>query len=515
MDCEEYTVHLECSFRRHFFTLLTSSINKDENKFSCNALHIYSKMDTLHNCPEVKFKEGCLSLNTAEEHRFWMKAKEMLLERLSLTGDKADDALIDERIRGDVDMRGSNLWVLMFATFVASIGLNVNSTAVIIGAMLISPLMGPIMGIGYGAGINDFTLIRRSFKNLAIATLIALFASTLYFLISPLDIAQSELLSRTTPTAWDVLIGLFGGLAGIVAATRKEKSNVIPGVAIATALMPPLCTAGFGLATEHWSYFFGAFYLYTINFVFIALASFLIIRAFNVSEKSYVDPALAKRAQRYIAIAMIATVLPSSYLAYQLVGEQLFKAKATAFVNEQFNFKNTNMAQIKVDSKKKEIKVFLIGKHIPQKKLDDIRSHLTNTGLDKARLQIFQNGEQENIDLSVLKADIITELYKDSQIDLDAKAKQIAQLQDKLKLLSGSREYFVSVPHELETLFPKVSNVILSQSYDPSAADNNRSTPLLILNAKATKRLTGQERMQIEMWLKMRTKNNNVSVIIR
>ena len=185
-------------------------------------------------------------MNELQEHRFWLNAKTMLAERLSLTDDKADDDVIDSRIRGDVEMRGSNLWILMFAILVASIGLNVNSTAVIIGAMLISPLMGPIMGIGYGTGINDYELIRRSLKNLFIATLIALLTSTLYFLISPLSTAQSELLARTTPTLWDVLIGFFGGLAGIVGATRKEKSNVIPGVAIATALMPPLCTAGFG-----------------------------------------------------------------------------------------------------------------------------------------------------------------------------------------------------------------------------------------------------------------------------
>ena len=149
----------------------------------------------------------------------------LLKERLSLFENKADDSVIDELIRGDVEMRGANLWVLMFAIFIASIGLNVNSTAVIIGAMLISPLMGPIMGIGYGAGINDFSLLRKGFKNLAIATVIALTTSTLYFLISPLSSAQSELLARTTPTVWDVLIGFFGGLAGIVATTRKEKTK--------------------------------------------------------------------------------------------------------------------------------------------------------------------------------------------------------------------------------------------------------------------------------------------------
>lgn len=175
------------------------------------------------------------------------------LNRFSLLDDKADDTMIDESLRAGVELRGATPWILMFAIFVASIGLNVNSTAVIIGAMLISPLMGPIMGIGYGIGIYDFALIRKSVGNLLIATLISLLTSTVYFALSPLTEAHSELLARTSPTIWDVLIALFGGFAGIIGVTRKEKTNVIPGVAIATALMPPLCTAGYGLANGNWA----------------------------------------------------------------------------------------------------------------------------------------------------------------------------------------------------------------------------------------------------------------------
>ncbi len=453
-------------------------------------------------------------MTNIEEHRFWLMGKKMMRERLSLTEDKADDDIIDDRIRGDIHMKGANLWILMFAIFVASIGLNVNSTAVIIGAMLISPLMGPIMGIGYGAGINDFELIRRSFKNLAIATLIGLLTSTLYFLISPLDTAQSELLARTTPTAWDVLIGFFGGLAGIVGVTRKEKSNVIPGVAIATALMPPLCTAGFGLATGHWSYFFGAFYLYTINFVFIALSAFLVVRAFNIAEKKYIDPEVAKRAQNYIFAVAIATILPSSYLAYQLVGKEVFKVQATAFVNEQLNFKNTNVAQIKIDPENRQIKVFLIGEHVSQAKLNDISLRLSNAGLEDAKLKVYQNGEQEGIDITTLKADIITDLYNNTKADLEAKEKEIALLKEKNRLFLRDQELYTAIPNELQTLFPKVRNVLVSQSYYPSSLDQNQSKKWYILNASSTKRLTKNERSQIEKWLKIRVKSDNVHVII-
>jgi len=454
-------------------------------------------------------------MTNIEEHRFWLMAKKMLRERLSLTEDKADDDIIDDRIRGDIHMKGSNLWILMFAIFVASIGLNVNSTAVIIGAMLISPLMGPIMGIGYGAGINDFELIRRSFKNLAIATFIALLTSTLYFLISPLDTAQSELLARTTPTAWDVLIGFFGGLAGIVGATRKEKSNVIPGVAIATALMPPLCTAGFGLATGHWGYFFGAFYLYTINFVFIALSAFLIVRAFNIAERKYIDPDLAKRAQNYIFAVAFATILPSSYLAYQLVGKEVFKAKATAFVNEQLNFKNTNVAQVKIDPESHQIKVFLIGDHVEQSKLNDISLRLANAGLDNAKLQVYQNGEQDGIDITTLKADIITDLYNNTKADLEGKEKEIALLKEKNKALVLNQGLYTAIPNELKALFPNVRNVLFSQSYSPSSLDQNQSDKWYILNVVSSKRLTKNERSQIEKWLKIRVKSDNVHVIIQ
>ncbi|TDA62377.1 DUF389 domain-containing protein [Sulfuricurvum sp. IAE1] len=454
-------------------------------------------------------------MDTATEHRTWINLKTILKERLSITQDMADDEVIDERIRSEVEMRGATLWILMFAIFVASIGLNVNSTAVIIGAMLISPLMGPIMGIGYGAGINDFSLLRRSFVSLSFATMVGLLTSTLYFLISPLDTAHSELLARTTPTAWDVLIGLFGGLAGIVAITRKEKSNVIPGVAIATALMPPLCTAGFGLSSGNWEFFLGAFYLYTINFVFIALASFIVVRAFNVAEKKYVDPALALKAQRYIAAAVLITLLPSSYLAYRLVGEEVFKARASQFVAQAFNFKTTNVAQVKIDPKNREIKVFLIGEYVPQEKLNEIRAEMGPEGLGKASLNVYQNTNGQNIDLSKLKTGIITDLYHKSQIALQSQSKEIEALKEQLRRHDEQNTLFESVPAELKTLFPKIREAILSKSYDPAAVDENRSSTVLVLNVQAVRQLSAKERRDIEAWLKIRAKHENVLVLIR
>lgn len=225
--------------------------------------------------------------------------KDYLKGILDPSGDREGEAQTVENICSGINFKGSNLWVLIFAIFIASLGLNVNSTAVIIGAMLISPLMGPIMGIGLGLGINDFELIKKAFRNLAIATVFGILTSTFYFLISPLNEARSELLARTTPTIYDVLIAFFGGMAGIVASSTRLKGNVIPGVAIATALMPPLCTAGFGLASGNFSYFFGAFYLYVINSVFIAFATTLGVKLMHFSKKSFVDKVREKRCSNW------------------------------------------------------------------------------------------------------------------------------------------------------------------------------------------------------------------------
>lgn len=221
---------------------------------------------------------------------YLLKVKGFLCKYLDLNKDKDDELTIVDTICKGVEFKGSNLWILIFAIFMASLGLNVNSTAVIIGAMLISPLMGPIMGIGLSVGINDLDLLKRSFKSYLIATFFSVITATVFFLVfSPFSEAQSELLARTSPTIYDVFIALFGGAAGVVALSTKEKGNVIPGVAIATALMPPLCTAGFGLATGNWIYFLGAFYLYFINSVFISVATFLGVRIMKFRAKKFVD----------------------------------------------------------------------------------------------------------------------------------------------------------------------------------------------------------------------------------
>ena len=216
-----------------------------------------------------------------------LKLMEQIRFYFNLMPDKEDEQEVIRQISQGVSFRGANLWVLIFAIFIASLGLNVNSPAVIIGAMLISPLMGPIIGMGTAVGINDVDLLRRAARNFGIATLISVLTATIYFLITPLSDAHSELLARTAPTLYDVLIATCGGAAGVIALCTKGKGNVIPGVAIATALMPPLCTAGYGLATGHFLYFLGAFYLFFINTVFISLATYVGVRTLRYARKEF------------------------------------------------------------------------------------------------------------------------------------------------------------------------------------------------------------------------------------
>ena len=299
--------------------------------------------------------------------------------RFDLRHDQAETAEIDQTFRSGVEFRGTNLWVLIFAIFVASIGLNVNSTAVIIGAMLISPLMGPIMALGYGAGINDSALMRSSLFNLGLAVLLSLLASTAYFLLSPLSQAHSELLARTTPTIWDVLIALFGGLAGVVGVTRRVKSNLIPGVAIATALMPPLCTAGYGLAVGNWAYFGGAMYLFAINSVFIAIATLMMVRLMRLpSVKLLAERSRLKR-RTVIGFVIVFTLVPSLFLAVDLVRKEFFESDSARFIRSTFRSRpNVLVLSHQTDHRNRQIAINLAGERLSDPDIAAIKGRLAD-----------------------------------------------------------------------------------------------------------------------------------------
>jgi len=401
---------------------------------------------------------------------FISRIRAALAFRFNLNADQHGFDDIDQSIRDGIEIRGTNLWVLMLAIFIASIGLDVNSTAVIIGAMLISPLMGPIMAVGYGAGINDYLLIKKALGNLLVCILIGLFTSTLYFLISPLSTAQSELLARTTPTIWDVLIALFGGLAGIIASTRKEKSNVLPGVAIATALMPPLCTAGYGIANGSTDIFFGAFFLFFINCLFIAFATLLLVSYIDPPHKCFVSEELERKVKRYIYAVVFATVLPSVYLAYGMVTREVFNSRANEYIKKELVFENGFIAKQTISANERVIDITLVGQKISDERLTELSKKMLKYGMPNAKLIVHQTVINE-LDEATLKKTLLSEILNSNQQIFDSKNKQLTDSQNELANLHAQQDQQVNYPKEQKKIFdelvaqyPQIGNAALAKT---------------------------------------------------
>ncbi|MFY0654516.1 MAG: DUF389 domain-containing protein [Cyclobacteriaceae bacterium] len=459
-----------------------------------------------------------------EKKQLHTAIKDYFGQLFDLHDDKERASTTIADIKKGVVFRGANLYILIFAIFIASIGLNVNSTAVIIGAMLISPLMGPIMGIGLGAGINDFDLIKTAFKNLGTAVLISVLTSTLYFYITPLHEAQSELLSRTYPTLWDVMIALFGGLAGIVAGSRREKSNAIPGVAIATALMPPLCTAGYGLANGNWEFFIGAFYLFFINSVFISVATFLIVRFLRYPKKKFTDPAAEKRVRLYISFFVVITIVPSIYLAYNLVRKTLFEQQARNFVAGQFNFDETTVIgqDSYLDDDQRVIEVTLYGKTLTELELNNIEKNLRLYNLENSKLKIRQGYHEDNTESTnqafeqmseSLKLSIIEDLYKENQEKLMTKDAQIQLLEHELFKLKREKYPVEDISTELEIQYDNLEQFLLGDMIAPNKETLKDDTVCYAL-LKFSKRISKKDQQKLEAWLKARTKADSLQVVV-
>lgn len=454
----------------------------------------------------------------SSEKRLLVMLSQFVRDRFNLESDKADEHETLEYIRKGVEFKGTNLWILIFAIFIASIGLNVNSTAVIIGAMLISPLMGPILGIGTGVAINDLDLLKKSFNNLMIATLFSVATSTLYFAISPLSTAQSELLARTNPTIWDVLIAFFGGLAGIVAGSRKEKSNAIPGVAIATALMPPLCTAGFGLASGNMYYFLGAFYLYFINSVFISLATYIIVRFLKYPKKEFVDPARERKVKTWITFFVIITIIPSTYLAYQTVKHSFFERNAVSFISQELNFDNTKVISrdLRYDSKNPVIEVTLFGEPVNEEMIDQARKQLSNYNLEECQLIVLQGydeGVNEASLASSIRSGVIEELYRQNEQTLRNKDERIKLLESELTRIKRVSNYTQELSPELKALYPTLTNFSVNQSF-LMRLDSLQQDTVYLAYAKFARRPTRTEIKKLDDWLKARVKSENVQLVI-
>lgn len=441
--------------------------------------------------------------------------RDFFIRNFDLHRDKEDEIETIESIRRGVEFKGMNLWVLIFATFIASLGLNTNSTAVIIGAMLISPLMGPIMGFGLGLGINDFELIKRSFRNFATATIFSVITSSLYFLISPISDAQSELLARTQPTVYDVLIAFFGGLAGIVASSTKYKGNVIPGVAIATALMPPLCTAGFGLATGHWSYFFGAFYLFFINTVFISLATFLVVRLLKYPKKVFLDKEREKTVSRYVGILAFLTIAPSIYLSYNLIKASYFNRQALQFINAELNFPDTQILNREItDTKdKREIKVVLIGEPVSNELIENAQSKLTKYGLYHTQLLVQQGFGTERQDIDQLKSLLMQDLYTNSEELLKKQSLTIDSLQQQIGQFKNTQAISRKIMPEMKVLFPDIEEMACSRTTAVDATNLKEDSVLLVyLKTKAP--ISQKEQDKIRAWIASREHLQHIKLLI-
>ncbi len=469
--------------------------------------------------------------------RYFLVALKRLYKSVLGFEEGTDKLATIEDIKKDISFRGHSAWILMFSIFIASIGLNVNSTAVIIGAMLISPLMGPILGIGLSIGINDFDTLIRSFKNLGIAIFIALFTSTLYFLITPLSIEQSEILARTKPTILDVAVALFGGFAGIIAGSRKEKTNVIPGVAIATALMPPLCTAGYGLATFKLHYFLGAFYLFFINSVFISLATFIVVRYLKFPVVGFVSSKKLKRYHTFVTIFVIITIIPSTIIFYRVIQETRFRVKAENFVNEKCNFDQSELLnyKIKFSDTLSTIDLYYIGKEIDQNKQIFLEDKLEEYGLtDKnwlpmtkvTRLRIHQEKDSLiNLDERLsefhnsFRLNILEDIYTKNNELIKDKDIKIKLLEDEIiKLSKKDTLPFYQLNRELGYHFPAVRNysfahaVQLITTPDTSYYD---TLPVFLLNfdSTLTARAKKEQIGKSEEWLKIRLENPNVKTL--
>ena len=436
---------------------------------------------------------------------------------LSLRNDKVPEEETIASIKASVEFRGANLWILIFAIFVASLGLNTNSAAVIIGAMLISPLMGPIMGMGLGVGINDFELLKRAFRSFATATIFSVLTATFYFAITPIDEAQSELLARTSPTIYDVLIALFGGLAGIVAlcSTGQRGGNVIPGVAIATAIMPPLCTTGFGIATGNWIYAAGAFYLYLINSIFISLATFIGVNIFDFKKKVFVDKQRENRVKHIIVTIAVLTMLPSTLLTYMLVRENFFTSKANNFVAQVVTSEQTQVIAKEVDYHTKEIRLVTIGEEIPEKELTRMKSQMENFGLEDAKLSIVQG--TKNLSASELKTMLNDPASRqaDKNAQLLANEQQRAdKLQKELDVYKKTELQAQSISAEMATLFPEAARVSIARTFSYAVSDSLQKDSLTLVSLTLKKKLNTETREKMEEWLKTRLKTPDMKLIV-
>lgn len=469
-------------------------------------------MDNLQNAP----KSNSSSATSAKGYKAALREIwRGILSYFNVKNDIEPQNDIETSIRSGVSFKGSQLLTLIFAIFIASLGLNTDSIPVIIGAMLISPLMGPIIGVGLGIGIQDLTLVRRSLKNIAAAVIGSLLASAVYFFISPQYENSSQLLARTSPSIYDVFVALFGGAAGILSIAAKNKGQVLPGVAIATSLMPPLCTAGYGLATWQMHFFFGALYLFLTNMIFIFVATWIGVKMMGFKNVTYSNPARAVR-MRAIAVSVVTiTIGISVYLTVNMISTNIFVAKAKDFVSRDMVFPNTEVLSHKeyVDKGKRYIDVTLIGEALPKDSLQlAMMNKLDSLGLGGTMLNIRQgfalNRQEYNYEENADK------FYQLMQAELANRQAMIDSLKNVIRISNKYSVESMKVSPEIRVLFPNVRNIALADmvattTQDADDAKSNVDTlRMIFVNAPAG--LTKAERQKLTEYMEIRLDEKNM-----
>ena len=444
--------------------------------------------------------------------------KKFLKELLDIHEETDRDTTI-EIVRRDISFKGHNAWILIFSIFVASIGLNVGSPAVVIGAMLISPLMGPIVGVGLSVAINDIDTLKRSLVNLAVMVILSVLTAYLYFLISPIERETPELLARTSPTILDVLVAIFGGLALIVAKTKKGTiASVIMGVAIATALMPPLCTVGYGLAIGNWEYAGGALYLFAINSVFIALSTFVVAKILRFPLVKYANSKRRRNTARLASLIAILVMVPSIFLFINLLREEVFISNTTEFVENQIDFPGAEVVKSSHDFNRKVVDVYLIGRPVPQTQINAWKEEMKSmANMDNVTLEIHQGSDQSSEMAerltSEVRAGILEDLYVKNQEVVEDKDARIRLLEEELMRYRTAGIPFQAISREAKINYRNIEQLSYANNI---VTDFDRTDTIPTFNVKWSESISNavrrSEMKKLAEWLTVRLSLDTIAV---
>ncbi|MBO7306320.1 MAG: DUF389 domain-containing protein [Bacteroidales bacterium] len=433
-----------------------------------------------------------------------------------------DKTAAQNYIYSNVQFRGANVWILFFAVIIASVGLNVNSIPVLIGAMLISPLMGPIMGIGMALGINDMAFLRKSLRNLCVMTIVSIVASTLFFAVTPLSLDEpTELLARTNPTIYDVFIALFGGFAVIVEVCRKERGTAIAGAAIATALMPPLCTVGYGIANANFTYFIGALYLYFINSVFIILATFLIVRVLKFPFVNIADPLKRKKVHHAITAFIIILIIPSIYSAIIVIQETRFNQVAKSFVAENKYLENSYINDYKAihrAHKPSIISISIAGEKLSQADISKLNRSMSEHGLSPEQLEIQHNVIFTNNNSGAAGKQVVESLLQQNEREVQRREDEIKKLEQELKQFHNKEFPYKQIAKELLAQYPTLVSMTLARGENINATEEITYAPKqerVVAVLSFAGKINEDQLKRLKEWLAIRLDVKEIDIIVQ